>query len=70
MSAREGRRAILVIKLSSVGNVVLAFDSFAAIRRHHAEAKITLLTTAPYVYRRAMMYAPTRNKGRLPAHIG
>lgn len=48
MSVREGRRAVLVIKLSSVGNVVLSFDSFAAIRRYHAEAKITLLTTAPY----------------------
>ncbi len=48
MSVRDGRRAILVIKLSSVGNVVLSFDSFTAIRHHHEEAKITLLTTAPY----------------------
>ena len=48
MTAREAQRAILVVKLSSVGNVVLSFASFAAIRRHHANGKITLLTTAPY----------------------
>lgn len=39
---------ILVIKLSALGNVILSLGPFAAIRRHHASAHITLLTTAPY----------------------
>jgi ADP-heptose:LPS heptosyltransferase len=39
---------ILVIKLSALGNVVLSLGPFAAIRRHHPDAEITLLTTAPY----------------------
>jgi ADP-heptose:LPS heptosyltransferase len=39
---------ILVIKLSALGDFVLAFGPFAAIRAHHATARITLLTTAPY----------------------
>lgn len=39
---------ILVLKLSAFGNVVLSLSAFAAIRRHHADAEITLLTTAPY----------------------
>ena len=39
---------ILVIKLSALGNVVLSFGPFAAIRRHHPDARITVLTTAPY----------------------
>lgn len=40
--------SILVIKLGAFGNVVLALGAFAAIRKHHADARITLLTTAPY----------------------
>ncbi len=39
---------ILVIKLGALGDVVLATGPFAAIRRHHADAHITLLTTAPH----------------------
>jgi ADP-heptose:LPS heptosyltransferase len=39
---------ILVIKLSALGNVILSLGPFAAIRRHHQDAHITLLTTAPY----------------------
>ena len=39
---------ILVIKLSALGNVVLSLGPFAAIRRHHPDAEITLLTTPPY----------------------
>jgi ADP-heptose:LPS heptosyltransferase len=39
---------ILVVKLGALGNVVQSFGPFAAIRRHHAGATITLLTTAPY----------------------
>ena len=39
---------ILVIKLSAFGDFVLSIASFQAIRTHHADAEITLLTTAPY----------------------
>jgi ADP-heptose:LPS heptosyltransferase len=39
---------ILVIKLSALGDFVLAFGPFAAIRAQHAGARITLLTTAAY----------------------
>lgn len=39
---------ILVIKLGALGNVVLSLAAFAAIRRQHATARITLLTTAPF----------------------
>jgi ADP-heptose:LPS heptosyltransferase len=41
-------RRILVVKLGALGNVILSLGSFAAIRRHHAAAHITLLTTEPY----------------------
>lgn len=39
---------ILVIKLSALGDIVLAMAPFKAIRAHHPDAHITLLTTAPY----------------------
>jgi ADP-heptose:LPS heptosyltransferase len=39
---------ILVIKLGALGDVVQALGPFAAIRRHHADAEITLLTTLPF----------------------
>lgn len=39
---------ILVIKLGALGDVVLATGPFSAIRRHHPDARITLLTTAPF----------------------
>jgi ADP-heptose:LPS heptosyltransferase len=39
---------ILVVKLGALGNVILSLGPFAAIRRHHPSARITLLTTAPY----------------------
>jgi len=41
-------RRILVIKLSALGDFVQAFAPFAAIRRAHPGAHITLLTTKPY----------------------
>lgn len=41
-------RRVLVIKLGALGDFVQALGAFAAIRRHHAEARITLLTTAPF----------------------
>ncbi len=40
-------RRILVIKLGALGDFVLAFGPFAAIRAAHKDAEITLLTTAP-----------------------
>jgi ADP-heptose:LPS heptosyltransferase len=39
---------IVVIKLSALGDFVLAMPAFAAIRAHHADARITLLTTRPF----------------------
>jgi ADP-heptose:LPS heptosyltransferase len=39
---------ILVLKLGALGNVILSLGPFAAIRRHHSRAHITLLTTAPF----------------------
>lgn len=41
--------AILVIKHSALGDMILALPLLAAIRRHHPGEKIVLLTTAPYV---------------------
>ncbi len=39
---------ILVIRLGALGDFVLSFAAFAAIRAHHRDAEITLLTTAPF----------------------
>jgi ADP-heptose:LPS heptosyltransferase len=39
---------ILVIKHGALGDIVLSFRAFAAIRRTHPHARITLLTTAPF----------------------
>jgi ADP-heptose:LPS heptosyltransferase len=41
-------RRILVLKLGALGNIILSLGPFAAIRRHHPEAHITLLTLKPY----------------------
>lgn len=41
-------RRILVIKLGALGNVILSLAAFAAIRKHHPDAEITVLTTSPY----------------------
>lgn len=41
--------AILVIKHSALGDMILALPLLAAIRRHHPGERIVLLTTAPYV---------------------
>ncbi len=43
-----GREAILVIKLGALGDFVQALGPMAAIRKHHPDAAITLLTTAPF----------------------
>ena len=39
---------VLVIKLSAVGDFVLAFPAFERIRKAHPDARITLLTTPPF----------------------
>jgi ADP-heptose:LPS heptosyltransferase len=44
----DGRRRILVIKLGALGDFVQAMGPAAAIRAHHEDAAITLLTTAPF----------------------
>lgn len=41
-------RRVLVIKLGALGDVIQALGPMQAIRRHHADDDITLLTTAPY----------------------
>lgn len=40
-------RRILVVKLGALGDFVQATGPMAAIRRHHTDARITLLTTRP-----------------------
>lgn len=44
----DPHKNILVIKLGALGDIVLALGPFAAIRRHHPDAKITLLTTPAF----------------------
>ncbi|MTJ81184.1 MAG: glycosyltransferase family 9 protein [Telmatospirillum sp.] len=44
-----GQQRILVIKFSALGDFVQAMGPFAAIRAHHPGARITLLTTKPFV---------------------
>ena len=39
---------ILVIRHGALGDIVLSTGAMAAIRRHHHDAEITLLTTRPY----------------------
>lgn len=46
VSGSPGR--ILVIKLGALGDVILALGPFAAIRRDHPDAHITLLTTPAF----------------------
>ncbi len=43
-----GRTRVLVIKLSALGDVVQSFGPIRAIRRHHPDAAVTVLTTRPY----------------------
>lgn len=46
--ARPGHQRILVIKLGALGDFVQAMGPAAAIRAHHRDAAITLLTTPPF----------------------
>ena len=41
-------KRVLVIKLGAMGDIVQATGPFAAIRRHHSDAQITLLTTKQF----------------------
>lgn len=41
-------RRILIIRLGALGDFVLSFAPFAAIRSHHPGALVTLLTTPPF----------------------
>ena len=41
-------RRVLVIRLGALGDFVQSFGPFAAIRAHHPQAHITLLTAAPF----------------------
>lgn len=41
-------REILIIRLGALGDFVLSFPAFAAIRAAYPRARITLLTTAPF----------------------
>jgi len=45
---KKGQKKILVIKLSALGDFVLAFPAFERIRAAHPDAYISLLTTAPF----------------------
>jgi ADP-heptose:LPS heptosyltransferase len=48
--ARTGavRQNILVVKLGAFGNIILSLAAFAAIRHHHAGARISVLTSQTY----------------------
>ncbi len=39
---------VLIIRLGALGDFVQSFGPFAAIRAHHRDARITLLTTRPF----------------------
>lgn len=49
MNKTAPSRRILVIKLGALGDFIQALGPMAAIRRHHPNDHITLLTTKPYV---------------------
>ena len=40
--------SILIVKLGAFGNIILSLAAFAAIRRHHRGAHISVLTSATY----------------------
>jgi len=44
----DGAERILVIKLGALGDFIQAMGPFKAIRNHHPEARLVLLTTAPF----------------------
>ena len=46
--ADDPQQNILVIKLGALGDIIMALGPYAAIRQHHPDAKITLLTTPTF----------------------
>ncbi len=48
ISGNRPIKKVLVIKLSALGDFIQALGAMGAIRRHHKDAHITLLTTKPY----------------------
>lgn len=48
MTAESSRQNILIIKLGALGDFIQALGPIAAIRRHHPNANITLLTTQSF----------------------
>ncbi len=48
MSDHTSQQKILIIKLSALGDFIQALGPMAAIRQHHKNAHITLLTTKPF----------------------
>ncbi|MBB4267407.1 glycosyltransferase family 9 protein [Roseospira visakhapatnamensis] len=48
MTEPRAAGSVLVIKLSALGDVVLALGPLAAIRRHHPAARLVVLTTPAY----------------------
>lgn len=48
-AASAGPRRILVIRHGALGDFILSLGPLAAIRRHHPDAHITLLTSSPFV---------------------
>ena len=65
-AAAPRRPRVLVIKLAALGDFVQAFGPYAAIRAHHADAEITLLTTPPYadLARRSPWFGAVWSDGR------
>ena len=41
-------RDILIIRLGALGDFALSFPAFAALRAHHSDDRLTLLTTRPF----------------------
>jgi ADP-heptose:LPS heptosyltransferase len=44
----RSRQNILIVKLGAFGNIILSLAAFAAIRQHHAGARISVLTSETY----------------------
>ena len=48
MPVETARNNVLIIKLSAFGDFVLSLGAIQAIRAHHPDARMTLLTTEPF----------------------
>lgn len=55
MSPPAAQARILVIKLGALGDIILSLEAFQAIRAHHPDAHITLLTRKPFAAITRMM---------------